>query len=167
MKKIKLTQGKFAQVDNSDYPWLNTWKWYAQKDYNTFYALRTIYTEGKKKVISMHRLIMDTPDNMLCDHQDRNGLNCQRHNMRNATPSQNSRNTTSRLNATSKYLGVSWVKSKRKWIAQIKLNHRSIHIGAFLIEKDAAIAYDKAALEHFGEFANLNFKESSLNKAVV
>jgi hypothetical protein len=34
MKTIPLTQGKFAIVDDSDFEWLNQWKWYVQKSKN-------------------------------------------------------------------------------------------------------------------------------------
>ena len=47
-----------------------------------------------------------------------------------------------------------------KWTAQIKVDGKHIHLGYFQSEKEAAKAYDKAALKYFGEFANPNFKES-------
>lgn len=161
MKFIKLTRGLFAQVDDSD-EWLNQWKWYARRGKNTYYAVRTQRygkrKDNKKKVIYMHRLIMDTPDDQEVDHQDHNGLNCQRHNMRNCTPSQNNMNRRPYNNKSSKYKGVVWSKSRNKFEAYIKINLKTIYIGQFNSEINAAKAYDIKAKELFGEFANLNFK---------
>lgn len=154
MKLIKLTQGQFAQVDDSDI-WVNQWKWCAVKDGNTYYAVRSMLINGKYRTTRMHRLIMNTPADQEVDHQDHNGLNCQRHNMRNCTSHQNRMN--GRSSGKSKYLGVSF--NRGKYItAQIKIAYKSIYLGTFPTEIDAARAYDKAASEHFGKFANLNFK---------
>ena len=56
---------------------------------------------------------------------------------------------------TSQYIGVS--KDKNKWTARIKLNKKQIHIGNFETESEAAKAYDKKAIEIYGEFAKTNF----------
>lgn len=161
MELIKLTKGQFAQVDNWNYDWLNQWKWYADKHPKTYYARRDVYINGKRKSIYMHRLIMNTPDNMEADHQDHNGLNCQEYNMRNATHRQNLMNQTSKLNGTSKYLGVcirTTGAQKGLITAQISMYKKKLFLGDFKSETLAAQAYDKAALKYFGEFANLNFK---------
>jgi hypothetical protein len=61
MKKLKLSQGKVALVDDEDYEWLNQWKWFAHKDCNTYYAGRSEKINGSRKQIWMHRAIMNTP----------------------------------------------------------------------------------------------------------
>jgi hypothetical protein len=78
-------------------------------------------------------------------------------NLREATHSQNSRNISSRKGSTSKYLGVSWDKRSDKWLAQIQVDGKTKHLGYFTVEEDAARAYDRAAIKHFGIYANLNF----------
>jgi hypothetical protein len=60
------------------------------------------------------------------------------------------------LNTSSKYKGVTYLKKLDKWQAQIEINYKSIYLGIFLFEEEAAIAYNEAALHHFGEFAVLN-----------
>lgn len=73
MKEIKLTMGKVALVDDSDYDWLSQWKWFAHKDNRTFYAGRsTVMPDGRKKQVWMHRVIMETAEGMETDHIDHN-----------------------------------------------------------------------------------------------
>lgn len=145
MKKIKLTQGKFAIVDDADFEWLNQWKWC----FNKGYAVRTIYLEKinrkwKIKKISMHRLIINTPDSMETDHIDNNKLNNQRQNLRIATSSQNKFNMPKSPNNTSGYKGVNWSKDHKKWRVAMQINKEFIHVGYFLNKNDAYKAYLKA-----------------------
>lgn len=56
---------------------------------------------------------------------------------------------------SSKYVGVSWSKKRKKWLAAIS----GIRLGGFLDEKDAARAYNKKAIELFGDKARLNIVE--------
>lgn len=58
---------------------------------------------------------------------------------------------------SSKFVGVSINNRRKKWLAQISYNNKPIHIGYFANEEDAARAYDKKALELYGENAKLNF----------
>jgi hypothetical protein len=155
MKTINLTQGKVALVDDEDYEYLNQWTWCAQKDRNTYYAKRGV-NKGNNKTerINMHRLIMNTPHDMFVDHIDHDGLNNQKYNMRNCTWAQNTRNKTA--SGSSKYLGVCIINGL--FHAQICVNRKCIRLGDFIFEEDAARAYDEAANQYFGEFANLNFK---------
>jgi hypothetical protein len=163
MRLIPLTQGLFAQVDDHWFDYLTQWKWFAQKHRGTFYATRrTTIGPNKQGIVFMHRIIMDTPDNLDVDHIDHNGLNCLEENMRNCTNQQNAMNRVAV--GKSIYKGVSFDIRKRKnkiavYIeAKIKFDGKQIRIGRFKTEEEAAHAYDVKAKEHFGEFANLNFK---------
>ena len=101
MKKIKLTQGKVALVDDGDFEWLSQWKWTYK---NGGYAYRSI---GSKGHIFLHRAIMKSPKNLEIDHINGNGLDNRRSNLRFATHKQNIRNQQKQKNRTSKYKGVS------------------------------------------------------------
>lgn len=80
-------------------------------------------------------------------------------NLRPATRSENNRNSRSRPNSTSKYLGVYWCKFFNVWKSAVSVSGKRIGLGSFHSEIEAAKAYDKAAKLHYGDFANLNFKE--------
>lgn len=78
-------------------------------------------------------------------------------NLRAATQSQNGMNRSSYNGTTSQYKGVSWHKHANKWVVQIRIDVKQKHLGYFTSEEDAARTYDRAALELFGKYANLNF----------
>ncbi len=156
MKKIPLSQGLFALVDDEDFEYLNQWKWQALRDHNTFYAVRNEKINGKIVHFKMHRVIMKTLANQMVDHRDHNGLNNQKYDLRNCTNQQNQLNQIKKEGCTSKYKGVYFNKTINKWIAHIIINYKRTHIGYFDTEDEAALAYNKKAKELFGEFAVLN-----------
>jgi hypothetical protein len=102
---------------------------------------------------------MKTPKGKITDHKDGDGLNNRRKNLRNCSPSQNIHNQRVRSGEkSSRFKGVSWSTEKGKWRAQIIVRPKSIHLGYFDDEEDAAEAYDEAAIKYFGAYANLNIK---------
>jgi hypothetical protein len=159
-KKIELTKGLFALVDDEDYDILNNYKWHITENKNklTKYASRRQYPENK--MIKMHRQIMGAIDPKIhIDHIDGNGLNNCKSNLRICTLSENNRNITKRKNCTSKYKGVHYSKRDDLYTAYINCNKKRTYIGWFKNEIEAAKAYNKSALELFGEFAKLNIIE--------
>jgi hypothetical protein len=104
-----------------------------------------------------------TDPDMEIDHCDGDGLNCRDENLRIATPKQNQGNKRLQINNTSGYKGVHWFPQTQKWVVRIKREGKCIHLGYFFDKKDAARAYDRAAIEQFGEFAVLNLPEERPN----
>lgn len=159
-KQIPLTQGQVAIVDDADYDELIKYKWYAEfcKDTRSYRVVRWGIQNNVRTVIKIHRQIMELTknDGLQVDHVDHNALNNCRNNLRIVTNLQNQMNRRSNSNVTSKYKGVSWHIQTRKWRATIMINRKQKHLGVFICETDAALAYNKAAKEMFGEFAYLN-----------
>jgi len=161
MKEIKLTQGQIALVDDEDYSVLNSKKWFARKRKTKYgqdyYAGININTVKGQRALNMHRYILSIFDSKIqIDHIDNNGLNNQKSNLRVATNKQNCCNKKVSGIGTSKYKGVTVRKRDGKYVASIKVNYRNKHIGIYIHEVDAAIAYNEAAIKYFGEFAKLN-----------
>ena len=146
-----------ALVDDADYERISCQKWHVRKDRNTYYAIRQVRCNGRKHTVLMHREILNTPVGLLTDHADRNGLNNQRSNIRICNIAENNRNVKIRKDSTSGYKGVSFHKRDEKWRAYIGFDNKIMWLGYFKTAKIAALAYDNAACELFGEFASLNF----------
>jgi hypothetical protein len=152
VRKIELTQGRVALVDDCDFDWLSQWNWY----FANGYAVRgERHPEGKSQMILMHRVIMNAPDGMHVDHINGDGLDNRRSsNLRLCNHSQNQANRGPSSNSRSGIKGVWW--HHQKWQAAIKIDGRTIHLGYFDHAADAAAAYDQAAIKYHGEFAQLN-----------
>lgn len=146
----------FALVDDEDFELLNKFSWYLKlgNDNKLFYARATI---GPNTRVFMHDMIKpNSNSNLSVDHKDRNGLNNQKENLRLATVAQQNINRKVPSNNTSNYKGVHYDKKLNAWMARISIDSKRKYLGCYKTPNKAARAYNKAALEHFGEFALLN-----------
>lgn len=159
---VPLTKGLYSIVGESDYDWLMSYNWYSlQGTRGIHYACRHYLKEenGPRRQIFMHQQIMQVLGVGEVDHINHNGLDNRRSNLRLCTQQQNSGNTRPRSNNKSGFKGVSWNATAKKWMAVIQFNGEHTYLGIFSDPKDAARAYDAAALKSYGEFAWLNFPE--------
>jgi hypothetical protein len=153
-RKIELSNGLNALVDDDMYEYLSNWNWYFDRGYARRMSTKD---EGKRRVIHMHRVILQPKKGLDIDHINGNRLDNRRINLRYATRSQNNMNRFARcVTSKSPYKGVCWRAHAKRWKAYIKINKTQIHIGYFTTAEKAAKAYNKAAIKYFGEFANLN-----------
>jgi hypothetical protein len=107
------------------------------------------YLSGKinNKSIRMHRFIMNFPEGMCVDHINGNIYDNRKNNLRIVTNQENTMNKINKIkNTSSQYFGVSKTPYG-KWAACIKFNQKTINLGTFDIEEDAALAYNKKAEE--------------------
>ena len=115
----------------------------------------------KQKTHLIHQLVarewIANPGERPCvDHIDGCKTNNHYENLRWATHSENSRNQKNRTNTSSAYKGVHFYKARQNWVSKINFDAKQKHLGYFETEREAAEAYNTAAVEHFGEFARLN-----------
>jgi AP2 domain len=142
-----------AVVDIQDFELVSQYPWHVHKKSHTNYARRTWYEDGRHGSQYMHQLITGYKET---DHEDGDGLNNRRSNLRDATSAQNNANRSPRPGCSSKYKGVHWRRDGGKWCAKIKIAGRQQYLGRYAVEEDAARAYDAAAFELWGAYALLN-----------
>lgn len=142
MKKIKLTQGYEAIVDDEDFEYLNQFKWY----YCNGYAMRNklLSIEGETQgLVRMHRIINNTPEGLFTDHINRNKLDNRRSNLRTVTKSLNEHNKGIRTRNRSGVNGVCWNKSRNKWQVEIMVNRKHLFLGYYSTLEEASKARSK------------------------
>lgn len=153
-KLIPTTNGSYILCDANDFEKLSKFFWRELKGY--------AYRMAGKKMIYLHRQLLNPPKNRDVDHRNRNGLDNRRENLRICTEAQNCGYARKRLFAkparvtTSKYKGVSWRKDRQRWTAYIGTGKQREILGCFAEEKEAAKAYNAAAVRIYGDFAELN-----------
>ncbi len=135
---IPLTQGAVAKVNASDYALVSGFKWHLTSD---GYAARSI--RGGK--VRMHRFIIGPAIGQEVDHVSGDKLDNRRANLRLCSSRDNKAN--SRRRRWHQYKGVT--PSGTRFRARLGQQH----IGMFDTAADAALAYDRAAVEAFGKFA--------------
>ena len=157
MRVITLSQGKFAAINEADWEKVKGYKWYADRRNGNHWYARS--HDSQQKIVYLHRLIMEPPDGMVVDHRNGNGLDCRRSNMRVCTHQENMRNRRKTC-GLSQFKGVSRHKWTGRWCADVNVDDKTIHLGLFDSEENAARAYDEAAQKHHGDFARLNFPDT-------
>jgi hypothetical protein len=156
MQQIFLSQWFVTYVDEEDFKRCSQFKWSVLQPYpGKRYAQSVI--EGKR--VLMHRFILNAPADRQVDHEDGDGLNNQRYNIRLATPTQNQCNRAQpkwKKGNSSRFKGVHWYPNTGLWEVQICVSGRRIHLGYHSDELKAAAVYNEAAKLHHGEFAFQN-----------
>jgi hypothetical protein len=137
----------YFYIDIDDLDKVKKYKWHICNGY--------VVTNVEKDYFRLHQMILGFPKSGI-DHIDRNPLNNRRNNLRLCNQQQNTANTGLFKHNSTGYKGVSWDKSRSKYMAKIKLNGRTVNLGRYACAEDAAIAYNNKAKEAFGKFARLN-----------
>jgi hypothetical protein len=166
MARVPLTQGQVAVVDAADVELVSGRYWMAvqNRDTQSYYAKTGARRpDGRRTTQQMSRLILAAQPGQFVDHIDHDTLDNRRANLRLADPVQNGRNQRgAHRGSSSQYLGVSWHKARRRWVADTRVNGRMRHIGYFRIEEEAARARDEyICLNYPSEFWTLNFPDTA------
>lgn len=150
-------KGEIFLVDIEMLDLIKDYSWYINEQ---GYVVANTKIDGKYTKIKLHRLITDAPSGFVVDHI--NGKES-RHdnrisNLRICTNQENQFNRKYDSNKKLKIKGVSKINrhGKIRYQSQIGINNKLKYLGIFDTLKEASDAYDKAALELFGEFAWLN-----------
>ena len=163
--RVPLYSGKypnlFALVDEEDYERVSQHRWHPSKDGRTFYARHTTAwrEDGRQRfrAIMMHRFILGTEAGVKIDHENGNGLDNRRCNLRIATTAQNGMNRRMKEATKTGYKGVVFAKRVGQFQAGITFGGKQIWLGYHATAESAARAYDAKAKELYGDFARLNF----------
>ena len=156
--KYIILRGKYAEgikilVDNDIYKKHGHLSWQRLKNNlahkDRIYARRT----EKGKTVLLHRLILNAPPELEVDHINGDMFDCRRTNLRLCTHAQNQQNKNKKR-TTIGFKGIR--RHHHRWVARIIKNGKEFHIGSFINEEQAAVAYNQKAKELFGEFARLN-----------
>ncbi len=128
-----------ATIDREDYDKVKDYKWCSDSD-------GYVVTYVNRKVIRLHRFLLDCPKDKVVDHINHNVLNNIRSNIRICTTQQNSMNN--------KAIGIAYDKCRNKWTAGITVDKKVIFLGRYDTEEEALKVRHKAEKKYFKEFAN-------------
>ena len=150
---IALTRGAFALIDETDAPRVTQYAWSLRPTGRERKHLRAVaWVDGKH--MYLHHFIMGARERV--DHVNGDGLDNRRGNLRFASRAENQRNARVRSNSGTQLKGVH-LRSTGLYRAYICPGQgKKIHLGQYADPKDAARAYNEAALRLFGQFARLN-----------
>lgn len=124
-----------------------------------------LHVSVNKRFYRLHRIVFLMHHGWLphqIDHEDRDKINLRIRNLRPCTETQNKGNSSANRRNTSGFRGVSRNSRSGKWHAQIKIHGKQTYIGRFETPEQAALAYNTAAVIHFGEFAQVNNVSNNL-----
>lgn len=163
--RIALTRGAYALIDPSDYEFLSQWSWCASPCHGSrgrLVAVRGMLIAGRHVTIYMHREIMGLTfkDGWEVDHLNHNPLDNRRANLRVVTPTANKRRQPSREGSSSRFVGVTWDKTRNRWRAQIQLEGVVTNLGRYATEEEAAAARDAYVLK-YDTGHKLNLREAA------
>jgi hypothetical protein len=150
--KVWLLKGNYYESDNG----IKVSKedaWILENFRINFSRYPLFYDRSSRRQRKIYHAILGVDSEV--DHINRNPKDNRRENLRVTDARGNVINRSFLRSKSSQYRGVSIMQGT--WRAAITSNRKSIHLGIFKTEEEAALAYDQAAKKHHGEYAVLNF----------
>lgn len=156
---LPVNKGYQAKIDLEDYPRASAHTWRViKKDSGRLKVVTNIKTPGGTRQVSLGQFLMNPPKGkMVYPRRFMDGLDYRKANLIVCTMKERQRILPkSRIHGSSKFKGVSFIKKTQKWRASIKVDGVSKSLGLFDRELDAAVAYNQAAQQFFGEITYQN-----------
>lgn len=140
---------KNVLIDKDDYDKISKYCWCIN---GTGYVIA--WSPNEKRMINMARTILSVKDSdVYVDHINGNTLDNRKNNLRKVDCQKNNMNQNLSKNNTSGHKGVHWHKGVNKWIANIGLNGKLLHLGYFENFDDAVSARESKEKEMYGEYS--------------
>jgi hypothetical protein len=152
-----LVRNGFILIDESDYPKMRGYDWWISRRRTNTYVMGTTGRMGK--LVYLHRVILGLSkgDGVEVDHIDCDGTNNSRCNLRVVPTHTENLANRRKFTGTSKYKGVHWATNEKKWHSTLSYKDRTVYVGYFDDEDDAARAYNEMAVRMFGvDYARIN-----------
>lgn len=149
-----------AKIDKEDAEKVNqhTWRVVTKDTGRKKVVTNIIDKKGRNRQISLGHFLMKPPKGkMVYPRRFMDGFDYRKDNLIICTMAERQRILPkSRVGASSKYKGVSYIQSQKRWRASITFEGKSISIGNFKSQDEAALKYNKAAIHYFGKDAYQN-----------
>lgn len=136
--------GDYFFIDKDDYECVNAYTWIINNE-------GYVYSCNEK--LLLHRLLMNANENDEIDHKNGVRHDCRKSNLRYCTRTQNTWNSTIPKNNTSGVKGVSFYKSRNKWVAYITIHKKHKNLGYYTNYYDAVKARLDAEKKYFKDWS--------------
>ena len=153
MRRVPVAGGLIALVDPEDYDRVMRHRWHLS---GMSPRMRYAETEIDGRKVVMHRLILGTPPDRVVRHLNGVRLDNRRENLCTLSPGERCHSAKRRPGTSSRFKGVSWHVRINRWVANIAVDGRQHYLGTFTDEREAALAYNRAAALYYGEHAFVN-----------
>lgn len=121
--------------------------------HRVLYASTIKVVNGKRRSVYLHRFIADAGPDVVVDHENQDGLDCRRCNLRVASKAQNQWNRKPKRNTRTGLKGVNIHRASGRWQARIRIDNKVHSLGYHATPELAHAAYCEAAKRLHGEFA--------------
>jgi hypothetical protein len=148
MKFIPVKPNMHAIVDDDAFPTFSRYSWRLRNGYAVRFSADT--------TVSMHREIYPPPSGLETDHTNHDRLDNRRSNLRLVSRTLNNANRRIGKNNTSGFKGVHYALKSGRWRAVITNQGKKHHLGFYPDKRTAAVAYNTAATQLWGDHASLN-----------
>lgn len=146
------SKGEEFYFDIEDYDNIKNYCWWK---HHTGYIMADSFTNGKRKTIYLHKLVMKCPYSgrfQIVDHINGNKIDCRKNNLRYATAQQNNQNHKLNKNNKSGYSGVQWNRWHKVWDVCISIDGKRTYVGTSKDKNEAICMRKNAEKQYYGEW---------------